>query len=345
MIQGIVLLSPPRAFVVPANISEIASPIVEQAFQEKENMESTSSEKITITEKEETSSVIIPEEIPEKKKDTEEAAVLPETIPLSEKISFSGAQGLQGEAVKITLKGADDIKDIQSITFEKENLPIFAYKGEVQTIYGIDINHPVGQFRISAKLKDGSDIFGLLTVKERVKPVEDFTIPESLGGTTPEGEKTVVSLLSKENAVLANLWSNPRHLWTHPFMKPVKNPVITDTYGYSRDTGSQLITHKGADFRATPGTSVYAINRGVVRLVDNFSIYGKTVIIDHGQGILSFYMHLSKISVTQGTVIERGEQLGESGATGYAEGPHLHLTIRVNNTSIDPIAFFELYGS
>ena len=138
--------------------------------------------------------------------------------------------------------------------------------------------------------------------------------------------------------------TNPKKLWKESFIFPVESPIVTDTYGYIRDTSTQTITHKGTDFHAPTGTPIYAINRGVVRLVQHFDLYGNTVVIDHGQGIMSFYMHLSKINVEQGFIVEEGQSVGESGMTGYAEGEHLHLTIRINNISIDPMRFFALYG-
>ena len=69
--------------------------------------------------------------------------------------------------------------------------------------------------------------------------------------------------------------------------------VVTAPYGNSRKTGEYSIPHKGADYRAKDGTEIMALNRGVVRIAQTFRNHGKTIVIDHGQGLMSFYLHLS----------------------------------------------------
>ena len=86
------------------------------------------------------------------------------------------------------------------------------------------------------------------------------------------------------------------------------------------------------------------MNRGVVRLSKKFTVYGNTVIIDHGNGVMTLYMHLSKRLVKEGSLVEQGQTIGKSGMTGYAEHPHLHISVRINNTSIDPLEFLKLFG-
>jgi len=152
-----------------------------------------------------------------------------------------------------------------------------------------------------------------------------------------------VSSLARENATLTALRTFPRALWTEKFRFPIENPTVTDPYGYLRQTGSYLIPHKGTDFKATEGTPVVAINRGITRLARAFLVYGKTIVVDHGLGLFTFYMHLSKIKVNEGELVKPGQLIGFSGKTGYAENPHLHISVRVQNLSIDPMKFMELF--
>lgn len=334
-----ILFSPNKtALITPASVAEVLPPVIEEVVVPTTTPQTTTTTPEVII----TSSTKATTSIPAKQTSTAVVAVKPPAPKVP--ISVSSSSGMQGEPVQIIFSGVKSEEDIVSATVNGVSLPAFIYKGVVQAVYGIDINHKIGVFPITVKLKDETTVSSTLTVLERKKPTESFTIPDSLGGTNPVGEQNVATLLSKENALLANLVTNPKKLWAEAFRYPTEVPVVTDTYGYNRDTGTQTVTHKGTDFRAPVGTPVYAVNRGVVRLVNDFSIYGKTVIVDHGQGILTFYMHLSKISVSEGSVVARGEKLGESGGTGYAEGPHLHLTVRVNGTSIDPMKFFKIYG-
>jgi murein DD-endopeptidase MepM/ murein hydrolase activator NlpD len=331
---GLALFPKSNTVVAPANISESILPVAEEV---RVPVVASASIEATTTTIETTTTPQVAEQVPTKIVPTEIVAP-PATI------SLAASSGLQGNPVKIIILGTKNVDDIISVVIDGTNLPVFSYQDTVQSVYGIDLNHKTGDFPIEVKLKDRATISGTLAVIERKKPTYEFTIPESLGGTNPAGEKNVVTLLAKESQALKNLATNPKKLWVQTFIYPTQSPIITDPYGYNRDTGTLTIIHKGTDFRAPVGTPVYAINRGVVRLIETFSIYGKTVVIDHGQGIQSFYMHLSKISAPLGTVVSQGQKIGESGATGYAESPHLHLTVRANGVSIDPIAFFSLYG-
>ena len=94
----------------------------------------------------------------------------------------------------------------------------------------------------------------------------------------------------------------------------------------------------GTDFAGTVGAPVRAVNRVVVRLVDNFFLGGNVVYIDHGAGLLTAYLHLSKQLVAEGDTVARGDVIGHVGATGRVTGPHLHLIARYGLTSFDPLS-------
>jgi murein DD-endopeptidase MepM/ murein hydrolase activator NlpD len=121
----------------------------------------------------------------------------------------------------------------------------------------------------------------------------------------------------------------------------VREVFLTDEYGYSRKTGAYTISHKGTDYRAKIGDDVMAISDGKVVLAEEFPTYGKSVVVDHGYGLQSLYMHLSEIRVRVGEDVVKGQVIASSGESGYAEFPHLHLSVRINGTSIDPYFFIE----
>jgi murein DD-endopeptidase MepM/ murein hydrolase activator NlpD len=85
------------------------------------------------------------------------------------------------------------------------------------------------------------------------------------------------------------------------------------------------------------------MNRGVVRLSKKLNTYGNTVVVDHGLGLMTMYMHLSKREVVEGQLVLRGQEIGKSGQTGYAEMPHLHVSIRIAGISIDPMKFMDFF--
>jgi len=251
---------------------------------------------------------------------------------------------IQGQAVMIRLEGATSTAVVSSLKFDTHRITPIAFDSAVIGLYGIDIGFKPGDYTVSLKLTDGTDLEKVVTVLKRVKDEAPLGIPAKLGGNTAMSQKALVDTLAVENAQLASLVSGKKVFWSKSFRYPVHNPVVTDPYGYSRITGSYTITHKGTDFRASSTTKVLASNRGVVRLVKTFRDYGKTVIVDHGLGVMTFYMHLSKITVNAGELILPGQLIGYAGQTGYAEKPHLHFTVRVNGSSVDPIEFLKLFG-
>lgn len=248
----------------------------------------------------------------------------------------------QGDPFIITIKDAAS-SDISG-TFSGTALQFFSYKDTTTSIVGIDLGAKTGAQELRITHKDGTIQSSYIEIVSREKPEVVFDAPTDFGGNTTEGAKKTVSALSKDNQILSKtLWSNKRKLWTEPFIYPLKDVYITDTYGYSRSTAGSTITHKGTDFRAKEGTEVFAMNRGVVRLARKLTVYGNTVVIDHGQGTMTMYMHLSSITAKQGHIIEQGDTLGYSGSTGYSQGPHLHLSVRVSNKSVDPEKFLKLF--
>ncbi len=249
---------------------------------------------------------------------------------------------LQGEPLLVLFKGVTSTSSIKRATFNGETLGLFQYKNTVAAFVGIDLKQKPITYTLSAILVDGTVLERTVVVLERPKVEAPFGIPEKLGGNTVKSQTTLVSTLASENASLANIRTGTKAFWKEPFNFPLRNVVVTDSYGYSRQTGAYSIAHKGTDFRAPEGTEVFAINRGVVRIAKTYRNYGKTVVVDHGLGVMSFYMHLSKINVAVGNLVVPGQVVGLSGKTGYAEQPHLHLTIRVQGVSIDPVVFFSL---
>ncbi len=256
---------------------------------------------------------------------------------------FTPTAPIQGEPVKVEIKGIENTSHIKSFTFDGKKFPVFYFDSKVYTVIPIDLNKKPGEYIVKVTLIDGSNLSDTLIVSERKKYKAPLGIPDSLGGNTPQAATKLVSNLTKDNTLLSSLWTNPKKLWTEGFKLPLSESLVTDPYGYSRETGAYNIAHKGTDFKAQDGTKVFSMNRGVVRLKKNLTTYGNTIVVDHGLGVQTFYMHLSKTFVSEGQLVSRGQLLGLSGHTGYAEGSHLHLSVRIDNVSIDPMKFLELF--
>lgn len=131
-------------------------------------------------------------------------------------------------------------------------------------------------------------------------------------------------------------------LWSGPFVRPRPGPV-KDGFGVNRVFNGRLHNrHLGVDFAGRLGDSVIASNRGVVAFAGDLYFNGTTVFLDHGAGLLTGYLHLSRVLVTPGDTVARGQLIGLVGATGRVTGPHLHWSASYGEITIDPTDLLTL---
>jgi murein DD-endopeptidase MepM/ murein hydrolase activator NlpD len=134
-------------------------------------------------------------------------------------------------------------------------------------------------------------------------------------------------------------------LWEGPFLQPRNTKVFsnfaeTRTYIYGgREIDTQV--HFGYDLASTKQAPVPAANTGVVVFTGPLTIYGNTIVIDHGWGLMTLYGHLSSIAVKVGDSVEKGQEMGRSGSTGLAIGDHLHYEVLVNGISVTPLEWWD----
>ncbi len=251
----------------------------------------------------------------------------------------------QGEVFQVRISDIPRGVYVRSIDFDGNIMQTYVVGTSVRALRGLPLSAKTGNRPLTVSLSNGERVEVAITILEKEKPIFALPpIPSVLGGNSAQSQKTLVSTLASENAKLANLFSQKKALWKLPFVPPVSQPIVTDVFGYSRQGSAVTVTHKGTDYRAPIGTPVYAMNRGVVRVSRLFRNYGNTVVVDHGLGVMTFYMHFSRIRVAEGQLVARGQLLGFSGDTGYVSAPHLHLTVRVNGASVDPESFLTLMG-
>lgn len=133
-----------------------------------------------------------------------------------------------------------------------------------------------------------------------------------------------------------------KRFWNGGFAAPVAN-IVTEPFGVRRTFNRKLQSiHQGLDFRADTGTPVQAMNGGEVILAREMFFEGGFVILDHGQGLLTLYMHLSQINVKEGDRVAKAQVLGLSGATGRVTAPHLHVGVRWQSVYLDPATLLQL---
>jgi len=148
---------------------------------------------------------------------------------------------------------------------------------------------------------------------------------------------------------LARQVSRAAHLsprrWSEPFALP-RDSRITSGFGTARIYNGKLLSrHLGTDFAGSVGEPVRAANAGRVALVAPFYLAGNVIYLDHGEGLISAYFHLSKTLVKQGDEVAKGQIIGRVGQSGRVTGPHLHWVMRYGGVTIDPMSVMALLGT
>jgi murein DD-endopeptidase MepM/ murein hydrolase activator NlpD len=154
-------------------------------------------------------------------------------------------------------------------------------------------------------------------------------------------DSALTARLARESAQSARVSANAHltpPLWTGAFSRP-RTSRITSVFGTGRTfNGTVTSRHMGTDWAGAVGAPVQAMQRGVVRIVDQFHLGGNVVYVDHGSGLVTAYLHLSKQLVAVGDTVARGAIIGRVGATGRVTGPHLHIIARYGGVSVDPLS-------
>jgi len=136
----------------------------------------------------------------------------------------------------------------------------------------------------------------------------------------------------------------PTSYFDKSFTYPLNKIKVVGAYENIRKKGEIQLQHLGVDLDVEVGTPVYAVNDGVVCFTEDLINYGKTLIIDHGLGIYSLYLHLSSFNTEKDQKVKMDDIIGFSGNTGYSIAPHLHFSIKVNGASVDPLRFIKTTG-
>jgi murein DD-endopeptidase MepM/ murein hydrolase activator NlpD len=157
---------------------------------------------------------------------------------------------------------------------------------------------------------------------------------------TPEQQKEIAEGVEVKKDYLSRV--TPEREWSGDFIAPAE-ASISDVFGSVRIfNGKTSSPHLGLDFRVPTGTPVKAMNDGTVLLARPIYFEGNFVVIDHGQGLLTLYLHLSEFKAKEGEAVKRGQIVGLSGGTGRATGPHLHAAVRWQGTYLDPAQLIKL---
>jgi hypothetical protein len=178
-----------------------------------------------------------------------------------------------------------------------------------------------------------------ITIKRHVFPMIHLTLTPGKVALSPEDSERA----DREDKLLKSFWTQQSEkLWQGSFSLPLGNEISTQ-YGVKRIINkTKESIHAGIDIRGREGEDVMASNSGKVVLAEELFFGGNTLVLDHGMGIFSLYMHMSGFNRKAGESVSKGDVIGFVGSTGRSTGPHLHFGIKAQELSVNPVSFAKL---
>lgn len=246
-----------------------------------------------------------------------------------------------GGIVKIDLNLERDSRFPEpEVYFQGNKVLVYTHNDNYYALVGIPLNAKPGEYKVQYTDYLGFDKFRTFEVKSKKYKISKITIKN----------KNMVNPDSKTQRRIANDTKKIKQAASEysgsildklTFKQPVRG-IPTTSFGAKRIiNGQHKNPHSGMDIAAAKSTPVVAAAKGNVILADNFYLSGNMVAIDHGHGLITMYAHLSEILVKVGDSVDVSEKIGRVGSTGRVTGPHLHWTVKLNQTSVNPALFLE----
>jgi murein DD-endopeptidase MepM/ murein hydrolase activator NlpD len=203
--------------------------------------------------------------------------------------------------------------------------------------YPIDLLHKPGLVKISRK-GVGAASFAQISVEASSYGSQDIKL-----GDIPQANPSAADLKrnARDQALVEKIWTKPEGpaRFTLPLGAPASPLPEPQGFGAKwifNDKPDASEIHSGVDYALGTGTPVLSVADGTTALAEDLFFTGKAVFVDHGNGLVSMYFHLSEIKVQAGQDVKKGESLGLVGSTGRQTGPHLHMGVRWHDARIDP---------
>ena len=213
-----------------------------------------------------------------------------------------------------------------------------------RAVFGLPVEQPLGslELAISARNAEGADEVAKATLEltDPGWPTRELKVESKFIEPPPEVQAQIEADREAFKVAFEQALTPP--LFKSEFGWP-RQAKVTARFGDQRTFNGKLASqHYGTDLRGGIGAPIRATNDGQVVMVRECYHSGKTVIVHHGQNLFSLYFHLSKISVSHGAAVKKGQLLGRVGSTGRSTGPHLHWSMKVGDLYVDPESLLRL---
>jgi len=254
---------------------------------------------------------------------------------LAQAFTAPRVSAVPGGVVTFKLPGAPDERPVVSYAGKPV---LVAWQNDAWlAVVGISLDTEPGTYSVDVQ-QPGADPRQLsFTVTPKQYRTQQLKVAPGMVNLSPENEERVAREGAKVRVVLDSFTPDPPA--TLRLAQPVPGPR-SSSFGLRREfNGESRRPHSGMDIAAPTGTPIKAPLAGTVVDVGEYYFNGGNVLIDHGQGLVTMYCHLSKTRVEVGQQVKLGDVIGDVGATGRVTGPHLHWGVSLNGTMVDPALF------
>ena len=203
-------------------------------------------------------------------------------------------------------------------------------------VIGIPLSQKVGQVEYKINGKDFS-----FSIKDKAYREQHLTVKRKHSNPPADQIKRIQKESRLSKGAFTTFSDINKNKPYQPFLLPAKGP-LSSPFGLKRFFNEQARRpHSGIDIAAPRGSNIIAPADGEVILTGEFFFNGNSIFIDHGQGLITMYCHMDQLDIAMGDTVKAGDVIGKVGSTGRVTGPHLHWTVSLNNSRIEPLLFTE----